>query len=276
MRFALFSPKGSIIEMTAAPLVEERIVCRQTTLTVLTDCAAPRTRNADRLILLMLHGALRSGRDFLPSLAPYRTWADLLIPDLPGNGASEFPLEAGIGALADEIASLVRRRVPGRRVILVGESLGGLVALRCCDGRLPAAAIVLLDPPLSMAKQWVVQFNAAETCKRTQHWYHRTIAQDVFGLDPDSGYVQERLYYGDLAALAAPCLIISGDTPLFPVWHTALVPNCFDEVDELIVRSLKPSCRIERLSECGHRVFLDGGERCHNLIRRFVCDALNV
>jgi pimeloyl-ACP methyl ester carboxylesterase len=258
------------------PLVLERIVCRQATLAAITDCAPAGAEVADRPVLLMLHGAYRTGRCFLDGLAPYREWADVLIPDLPGSGDSEPPLEAGIAALADEIVSLVRRRVPGRRLLVLGESIGGLVGLACCDGRLPVAALVLLDPPLSMAKQWVIQINVDRVPEPARDWFFRESAQSMFGVDCATGEVRERVYYAPFAGLSVPCLIVRGDSPLFPIRSPQWVPNCFDDVDELIVRTLSPACRIERLSECGHLVFIDGEMRCHDLIRAFVADAVDV
>ncbi|MEJ0019551.1 MAG: alpha/beta hydrolase [Acetobacteraceae bacterium] len=223
-------------------------------------------------MLVLLHGALRSGQVFLEGLAPYRAWADVLVPDLPGSGRSESPLAAGIEALADDIVSLVRGRLPGRRPTLVGESAGGLVALACCDGRLPGASLVLLDPPLSMAKQWAVQRNIGPHARQSRDWFPTAQAQAVFGLDAQTGMLEERLYYPLFRALAAPCLILHGDTPLFPVRTADRVPNCFDEVDATIVRLLRPDCRIERLDACGHLVFQEGGLRCHDRIRAFARD----
>ena len=256
--------------MVPRAFVEERIVCRQSTVCVITDCAPAHDGASDRLVLVMLHGTNRTGAGFLEDLAPYRAWADVLLPDLPGSGHSESLLEVGIGPMADEVVCLIRRRLPGRRLVLIGESTGALIGIACCDGRLPIAGLVMLDPPMSMTKQWVVHMNVLDRCRRDPDWYYRATAENVFGLDWQTGEVFERLYYAGLATLTAPLLIVRGDTPLFPVRPPLHAPNCFDDVDEMVVRMLLPGCVIERLSDCGHLVYIDGGVRCHDLVRAFV------
>lgn len=267
------SPVSLEPDVALRPLTEERIVCRQATLSVITDCSATCGDASDRPVVVLLHGAHRSGSVFLDALEPYRAWADVLLPDLPGYGDSQPPLDVGIGPSADEIVNLVRRRLRNRRLVLVGKSLGGLIGLACCDGRLSVVGLVLLDPPLSMTKQWVIQANIAPACRQTRHWFPAAMAEFVFGMDCATGEVRERLYYSAFVGLTVPCLIVRGDTGLFPVRRTERVPNCFDDVDEMIVRILQPGCRIERLSDCGHLVYIDGGIRCHDLIRAFVADA---
>jgi pimeloyl-ACP methyl ester carboxylesterase len=262
--------------VTLRPLVEERIACRQTTISAITDCATANDDAADRPVLVLLHGYSRTRAVFLDDLAPYRAWADVLVPDLPGSGQSQPPLDVGIGPIADEIVSLLRRRLPNRRLVLLGESMGGLVGLACCDGRLSIAGLVLLDPPLSMAKQWVIQLNIVHACEQTAHWFPHAVADAVFGVDCATGAVHERLYYAGFAGLSVPCLIVRGDNDLFPVRSPERVPNCFDDVDAMIVRMLLPSCRIERLSGCGHLIYSDGGLRCHDLVRDFVADIADV
>jgi len=251
-------------------LNKERIVCRESTLSVLTDCAEPHAADQARPVLTLLHGMFRSSQVFVDLLAPYRDWADVLIPDLPGMGESEAPLRDGLNAISDEVARLIERRIPGRQLILLGESAGGIIALSCCAGRLPVTALILLDPPLSMSKQWVIQRNCLGVSARGHSWFARTLANVLAGVNCDSGELQERIYYHLFEHLAVPCLILTGDIPLMPVRAVKGVPNCFDAVDAFIVRSLAPDCRIANLANCGHLVYADGGQRCHDLIHGFV------
>ncbi len=79
---------------------------------------------------MLLHGSGRQAADWReigPALARRYT---VVIPDLPGHGESG-PAEGSlaVGDLAASVGALLDERYAGRRAILVGNSLGGWVAL---------------------------------------------------------------------------------------------------------------------------------------------------
>lgn len=80
--------------------------------------------------LVCIHGAGMSGvvwMDLVRQIAPARR---ILAPDLPGHGQSDPWHEQSIDLYRDAVGTMCAHlQVP--RVVLVGHSLGGIVALRC-------------------------------------------------------------------------------------------------------------------------------------------------
>ncbi len=55
----------------------------------------------------------------------------ILVPDLRGHGASQWPGHYSFGAMAADVAELIE---PGSEVVLFGHSMGGVVALTLASG----------------------------------------------------------------------------------------------------------------------------------------------
>lgn len=96
--------------------------------------------------LLLVHGLGESGLCFehllqAPELAGWR----LLVPDLPGYGRSPWPAGAvqGLADQADFLCAWLARRREGPAVV-VGHSMGGVVALLMAEGH-PAAVRAVVD-----------------------------------------------------------------------------------------------------------------------------------
>jgi alpha-beta hydrolase superfamily lysophospholipase len=105
--------------------------------------------------VILLHGGGGYGRLLAPfGLALQRRGHEVVLPDLPGYGLTRVP--AGrVPRFADWIAcaaDLVQReRVDGRRVVLAGMSMGGMLAVQAASLAAPGAvdgvlATCLLDP----------------------------------------------------------------------------------------------------------------------------------
>ena len=98
--------------------------------------------------LLLLHGVLRSGRDFAPLWPVLMPFWQLFVADQRGHGASQrCPGRYRVCDYAGDALALVREHLPGRPV-LYGHSLGALVAAAVAAAEPERiAAIVLEDPP---------------------------------------------------------------------------------------------------------------------------------
>ena len=84
------------------------------------DSALPR--------LLMIHGAGGSARSYLPQLSGIKN-ANPVAVSLPGHGNTPGPGRDTIAAYADWLCGLLSRA--GQRVILLGHSMGGAIAMQC-------------------------------------------------------------------------------------------------------------------------------------------------
>src|SRR5437764_9483154 len=116
-------------------------------------------------LLVLLHGLGATGdvwagwRPLLADRWPGR-W---LAPDLPGHGGSP-PLAAyTFDGFAAAVAGIVR---PDDRIVVLGHSLGGVVALALASGRFPASVRAVIG--LGIKVEW-----AGEELDRAQAMAHR-------------------------------------------------------------------------------------------------------
>src|SRR5256885_819052 len=84
-------------------------------------------------VLLLLHGLGATGTVWhgLVGLLPEHWPGSWVIPDLPGHGRSDPLPRYSFGGLAAAVANIVE---PGRRVVVLGHSLGGAVGLALASG----------------------------------------------------------------------------------------------------------------------------------------------
>ena len=105
--------------------------------------------------LVLLHGWSLAGTAFL-ELAGQLDGYRLLLPDLPGHGASAPPALATLPALADDLAAWLAAVAPGP-CLLGGWSLGGMLAMElAARAGTPVERLVLLatTPRFTIAADW--------------------------------------------------------------------------------------------------------------------------
>lgn len=128
--------------------------------------------NKNGPVIVMIHGASANAYEFTYTLSP-RLEADyhILMIDRPGHGYSGRPSHAErLGVQAAQISGAIDALVPGRKVILVGHSFGGAVALRTAlDYPDKIGGLVLLAP---VTHDWGSDVSS---------WYNRWAASPVFG-----------------------------------------------------------------------------------------------
>jgi pimeloyl-ACP methyl ester carboxylesterase len=162
---------------------------------------------------------LRPWRDLLPD--------EVLVFDLPGyNGAPPLE-EPTLEALAARYAA----QIP-RDAVVVGESLGGIVALKMAADGYRAVAV---DPPLSTAKLWTLHFALGVLLKRnTRRLWMAPFVEAFFGYRVD-GALEERNYWPLLDELVQPVHVIAAGVPLWPTRPMELIaatmPSVLDEAD---------------------------------------------
>lgn len=79
--------------------------------------------------LVLLHGLFGSSNNWAPLMAALEGGFDLVAPDLRNHGKSPHDADAGVEAMASDIAGLLDA-LKLERVFLLGHSLGGRVAMR--------------------------------------------------------------------------------------------------------------------------------------------------
>ena len=97
---------------------------------------------------VLVHGLGGSHLNWSPLVAPLAKRGRVLVPDLGGFGRTPpSPEGASVEANLALLARFVRAVAPDRRVVLVGNSMGGYLSLRmAADHGALVRALVLVDP----------------------------------------------------------------------------------------------------------------------------------
>ena len=109
-------------------------------------------------VVICLHGLGGSALNF-GLLAPLMATAErrVILPDLLGHGGSGSPAPRGgaVEAQLRTISDVIGREVPGEPVILVGHSMGGILAqLHALRAPQTVRRLVLIDPPVPNVTRW--------------------------------------------------------------------------------------------------------------------------
>jgi len=224
--------------------------------------------HGDRPVVVFIHGALRSAGVLAHWADILKDVADTVLLDLPGHGHSHSLTPATVETMAASVHEAICAALSDRHVLLVGESLGGLVALAVGGkaGEGPIRGILAADPPLTTAKLWHVAANFRSASSRTpDNTFLNSLSHEVFGVSGDATY--ERIYYPLIGNLRVPTIIATGDVPLFPPRTLNGVACVFDEVDQFVVEHLYPGrARIHLVQNCGHLLLVDAEDQCRELI----------
>lgn len=215
--------------------------------------------------ILVVHGwgdTAAGWKEFQERLAET---SDVLIPDLPGFGATPAPDKAwDLNDYAEFLADFVRE-LRFKPDIVIGHSFGGAVAIRgLADNIVLARKLVLLDSAglrssyrghtrslraLTRAGK-VASYALPKTVrKRLRHAVYRTLGPDV-SVDAELRETFKRIVTDDVQSSAArlklPTLLIYGqDDEDTPVQYGRIFHHLID------------SSKLEIIPEAGHYVHLD-------------------
>jgi len=200
------------------------------------DPAPPSSRTGPRGDVLLVPGFTGSKEDFIAILAPLaaRGWRVAAL-DLPGQGGSPAIGPRGshtLEALADAVAAVAEWFAGGRRVHLVGHSMGGLVTREVVlrhPGLLASWTPMCSGPgPIPQpARAGLRELQAAVAAlPMEQVWIRKEAADRAGGWDPPSEEVAEfcarRFIANDPAALADCADILMGAPDLTAATRQAL------------------------------------------------------
>ena len=237
--------------------------------------------------VLLLHGISASGADFGSLLRHLRRWTQRIIcPDLPGHGLSSLPPS---DATATDIFDAVRQAVDSvldQPAVVVGNSLGGAVALRYALHRPErTAGLVLLSPagaPCTRGElDTLFDVLRVNDVARAREFMRRVLPSAPWTLELfargarirlsrpavrrliDEANPSDLLSPAELASLAVPVMLIWGQQErLFPPSHHAFFKA-----------HLPVHTRFEAPANFGHAPFLDRPADVAKLLREF-CEEL--
>ncbi len=223
-----------------------------------------------RPVIVLIHGALRWSEtlsDWGDDLADI---ADVVLIDLPGHGRSDPLLPASVDALAKRIAEGIQAGLADRDVMLVGESLGGLVAL-AIGGMAdpgPVRAVFAADPPLTTRKLRNVHANLNKYLREypEQAAFSKSLAFEVFGMSGE--VIEERIYYPVIGRLKVPAMIVTGDQALYPHHARSAVACVIDEVDRFVLGEFYgDKVMVRQIEDGDHRLLTHRKPECLALIK---------
>ena len=234
--------------------------------------------------IVLLHGLGSRGEDWLPTARRLALRHRVTLVDLPGHGLSDMPepfsLERATAALDRALGDL-----PGGTVILVGHSLGGLIAAAEAiehPGRLCRLVLVetALRPQLPEARraEWLARLereyrdvlHAAYLDFGRDSAQGEALYQRVAALDPRMVQRWIRLAWtADLSQrareIAVPALAVLAE-------RSWAADEPWGAVAESLGLAGVPHLRAARLAGCGHFIMLDRPAELAALIERFAAE----
>lgn len=202
-------------------------------------------------LIFAIHGFLHNGQEALPALSPVMPHAELVAVDLPGHGLSLACSDMSLPTLSAMVVEYLQSAASRRPVILLGDGLGALVAAAAARTLNPTA-VLLLDPPLSTAKQWWMFDEYRKSLLRHDLINMAPMAEDILGIGTDQ--VVEKDYLSNL--LTPPpknCVILTRGEPLWPRRMITAVPSSLDEEDVArITRDIGPALQILYIEGAGY------------------------
>jgi pimeloyl-ACP methyl ester carboxylesterase len=188
---------------------------------------------------------------------------------MPGHGRSDPLSTANLESLSTGVYEALVDQLKGRSALLVGESLGGLVALRIAGMQDPGPvrAIIAMDPPLTTAKLWhVAQSFRGEIQRNPASPLATDLGRDIFGFWP--GRFRDHIYYPLIGELRLPAAIAVGDIPIFPPRDLQGIPCLIDAVDRFVIEQFYPDkVQLHQFTGYGHLLLRDALVECQALIQ---------
>jgi pimeloyl-ACP methyl ester carboxylesterase len=228
--------------------------------------AGPRARTRSAPALVLLHGLGASGASFYPVIGPLRRHYRVIVPDLPGCGASSPPPDRAyltFAELLDATEELVARVAP-RGAYLAGNSMGGWIAAKLAARRPDLArGIALLNPggPALRAEDWVdfAQLLATEGDEAMRELVTRLFHRPPLGMSLVSRDVHRLMRRPSVQSLVATLRpedfvseeeLAAVDCPSVLIWgeNDRLIPEA---CRHFFLEKL-PRVRHEPIPDCGH------------------------
>jgi pimeloyl-ACP methyl ester carboxylesterase len=142
--------------------------------------------------VLLLHGLGATNASLLPCLADLARDHRVIAPDLPGFGLSAAPAASYTPAWYAAWLEAFQRAVGARRAVLLGNSLGGRIALEAGlthPGSVRGLILLTPSPAFRRLRQWVpmVRLLRPELGRLPLRLNHRVVVEAVRGMfsDPD-------------------------------------------------------------------------------------------
>jgi pimeloyl-ACP methyl ester carboxylesterase len=238
--------------------------------TEISVCRIPAEPRLDKPIALFLPGVMT----FLPLTAvralTFIDRFDLVLCELPGHGASGQVSNVSLATFAEEYAVLIDgalRRAAG--LFVIGESLGGLVALALARLRPRLTNVILIDTPFHLTRPELATWIGECWRAGEEKPYVRRICMEIMGFDPRDGCVQRTmLHHGMVRDAPFNCLLIMGGDQ-----QSSGIPSVVTDGDIAALRAANPAILMTpRVPGSGHAVLLDNPDGAWAALQQYIVD----
>jgi pimeloyl-ACP methyl ester carboxylesterase len=171
---------------------------------------------------------------------------DAAVMRLPGNG-TPWLSETSIPAWAEAVGELIETTLAGRPVVLLGLSIGALLALAVRSPQV--RGVVAVEPPLVMSKLWPMAGRMAERWREVPE--ERDFLGAVFGVT--GGAEPEERTWFHLFDGAPPVHAVLGETPLMPPRRLPKFPSFVDGPERVWLLN-RPGVRVMVIRGAGHNI----------------------
>ena len=199
-------------------------------------------RDTGRPIILLITGAF-AALDQMDRLQDRFPAADVLRAHLPGNHCPPL-VSASVGVFSAAFTAALDVRFPGRPTIVVGLSVGALVAFAIRSAAV--RAILAVEPPLVMAEAWPLEVLPQHAPPGSDEFLW-----NIIGVGREA--MELRDYRVLVPQISVPAHVLLGDPP--PPrgpWRDTL-PGLVGPLARATLRS-NPLISIENLPGIGHHV----------------------
>lgn len=251
-----------MLRMTFTPQFIERPYGRLLVL------AQDQVRFPGKPLILLLHGAYEKHKKLMTWAEMWRTDYDVALVDLPGHGQSDAPVPVTLEAYIDELRWIVASHFGKRRVVIIGDSFGGLLGVAL--GNAPPAnltGVVAMDSLLSTAKQWSIQDLLPKVLDgQPEGSFRRLFATNVMGMG--TAEIEDRDYRFYVEGARVPVLMLAGEIALGERREVA-GPSLLDEEDRAFLRARS---RLGVIPGVGHQLVLQKPQETYMAAQAFVRD----
>jgi pimeloyl-ACP methyl ester carboxylesterase len=201
-----------------------------------------------RPVVLAIGGSFSPAEDLKNLPNAVGILADVCIMRLPGAGAP--PLSSlAIADMAQAVGELIETTFPLRPVVLLGVSIGAVVALGVRAANI--ARVVAIEPPLVTGGLWPVVAPLREALGKTQDRLAHHMAFRIFGIAAQE--VEDRNYLDVLRGLRAPADVVLGGAPLEPERPVDRFPSLVGAAERRAL-ARNPRIRLHVAPDAGHNV----------------------
>lgn len=200
-------------------------------------------------VLLTITGAFAPEKAMSKIQSVVGDGCEAVLMNLPGNHCP-WLADRSVAAVSRALEEVIRGAFAERPVVLLGLSIGALVAVGVDAS--PVRRIVAVEPPLTSAKLWpmIPSLRKVLGDSPSDRDMHAFIDQ-VFGVTPEG--VTDRRYFHLFERLRVPVDVVLGDDPLFPTREVQRLPSLVDEPDRDFLRA-QPGVAVTLASGAGHNV----------------------